>query len=341
MLQTRLTNNDKIPFLKTDYGHYNLYNNYSVKAAQNSPFNSKLRPELNFYIHATSSHSLQGFGLRPCAGSHKISKNTIINNNVRNNNHSNIERTSDTQVKSKVVTGTQQITVSESKKELKPQSGRKRWKLGKPCNIWPECADTSGLAFVIKKHNPQKCPGISKQEKQQNTVQKSVNTTCFTLKHTKDAQNTSKRIFEKCRFDTPKSINTNCKRMKDDSCAKVSKKVTFDLTNIKSNSNENFIPKKPNLQRCKHSVRALNCNFTTTNKAIFSELGQPRQRPAGKLRNQNKSWDLKVNYGCSDFRERLMLEMQRNETRKKLGFPLQDSNDNYKMYPFISSYQAY
>lgn len=344
MVQTDLTHNDKVPFLKTDRGRYNFYDNFLVKTALTSPCNSELRPELNFYVHPTSNHNLQGFRLRPCAGSHRISKILIINsNNICENSsiNSNISRTSDSRVKPKIPT--QQSTISETKKELKSQSRLKRWKLGKPCNVWPKCTNTSGFAFVINKNTSQNCPGISLQEKQQNTSQKSINTTCFALKVAKEAQNTSKVILQKCRMVTPKSTNTSCEHMKDDNCAtKISKKVTFDLTSTRSRSNEHFKTDKLNLRKCKNSVRTLKCNFAlAVNKGIFSKLGQPPEGPAGILRNRNESCDLKMNYGCSDFRERLMLEVQRDETRNLLGFPLKDSLESYNMYPFIPSNQAY
>ncbi|XP_026315068.1 uncharacterized protein LOC113226588 isoform X1 [Hyposmocoma kahamanoa] len=345
MVQTHLTYNDKVPFLRTDQGHYNLYDNFLVKTALTSPFNSELRPEYNFYIHPSSSHSLQEIRLRPCVGAHRISKILMINNNIQNNssNHTNIESTNDSRVKAKIITATQKKATSENKKELKYQGGLKRWKLGRPCNVWPECTDANGFAFIIKKNSSQNCPGISLQEKRQNTVQRSINTTCFALKVETVAQNTSKPIIEKCRIVAPKSTNTSCEHVKNISCAtKISKKVTFDLSNIKSKSDENFIPNKLNLRKCKHSKRALKCNYAfAVNKAIFSECGQPHEGPAGILRNQNTPWDLKVNYGCSDFRKRLMLEMQRDEIRNTLGFPLKDSNENYNMYPFVYDNQAF
>lgn len=345
MVQTDLKHNAKVPFLKTDEGRYNLYDNFFVKTALTSPFNSELRPEFNFYVHPTSSHNLQGFRLRPCAGSHRISKILIINSNDLCENgsiNSNICRTNDLRVKPKIITATQQTTTSENKKELKSQSCLKRWKFGKPCNVWPKCTNTSGFAFVVKKNTSQNCPGISLQEKQQNTSEKSIKTACFALKIAKVAQSTPKVILQKCRMVTPKSTNTSCEHMKDDSCAtKISKKVTFDLTNTKSRSYENFIPDKTNSRKGKNSMRTLRCNFAFVNKPIFSKLGQPPEGPPGILRNRNESWGLKMNYGCSDFRKRLMVEVQRDETHNIVGFPLKDSLVSHNMYPFTPSYQAY
>lgn len=343
MVQTDVIHNDNVPFLKTDRGRYNFYENFLVKTALTSPDHSELRPEFNFYVQPNSNHNLQGFRLRPCAGSHKISKILIVNSSICDNDsiHSNIERTSDSRVKPKIATATQQSTISENKKDIKSQSCLKRWKFGKPCNVWPKCTNTSGFAFVMKKNTSQNCPGISLQEKQQNTSQKSINTTCFTLKIAKEAQNTSKIFLDN--KVTPKSTNTSCEHIRGDSCsAKISKKVTFDLTTNKSKSNENFMSNKSNLRKCKNSVRAFKCNFAlAVNKAIFSKLGQPPEGPAGILKNRNESWELKMNYGCSDFRERLMHEVQRDDTRNMIDFPLKDSLESYNMYPVVPSYQAY
>lgn len=345
MVQTDLTHHDRVPFLKTDQGRYKFYENFVVQTALTSPCHSELRSECNFYVQPTSSHNLQGFRLRPCAGSHRISKILIINSNICDNGsiHSNIVRTGNSRVKSKVITATQQSTIAENKKGLKSQSCLKRWKFGKPCNVWPKCTNTSGFAFVIKKNTSQNCPEISLQEKQQNTSHKSKNTTCFALKIAKEGQDTSKVFSDKCHIVTPKSTNSSCEHIKDDSCAsKISKKVTFDLTNTKSKSNDNFIPNKSHLRKCKNSVRAFKWNIAlAVNKAIFSKLGHTPEGQAGIHRNQNESWDLKVNYGCSDFRERLMLEVQSDKTRNMLGFPLKDSLESYNMYHCIPSYQAY
>lgn len=279
MVQTDFTHNDKVPFLRRDQGRYNFYENFFVKTAFFK--NSQLRPELNFYIHPTSSHSLQGFRLRPCAGSHRLSKLFTINSNVSGNAsiHSSIERTSDSRVKPKNISATQQTTITENKKELKSPSCLKRWTIGKPRNVWPKCTNTSGFAFVIKKNTSQTCPEISFQKKQQNTSQKFINTTYVAPKIAKKAQNTSKVILEKCRFGTPKSTNTSYEHIKGDSCAaKISKKVTFDLTNTRSKRNDNFIPNKSNLRRCKNSVRALICNLDLLAMKGFSVNSGNHQR---------------------------------------------------------------
>lgn len=339
MVQRGFTHYDKVPFLKTDQGRYNFCDSYLVN-------NAELQPEFNVYVHPTSSHNLQRFQLRPCAGSHRISKiSTVNNNNLLKNSstHSSIEKTIDSRVKPKIITVNQQSTILENQKELKSRSCLRRWKVGRPCNIWPKCTNTSGFAFVIQKDTSQDCPGTSLPEKQQNTSRKSTNTACFAQKFAKATRNTSKTIYEKRRKATPKSTNTSRERIKYDGCAaKVSKKVTFDLTNTKSKSNENFILNKQNSRKYKNSVRTLKCNFALdVNKGIFSKFGQPPEEPAGILRNRNETWGLKSNYGCSDFRERLMLEVQRDSTRNILGFPLKDSLESYNMYPFIPSYQAY
>lgn len=339
MIQTNSHNNEKVFVLKTDQGRYNFYDNFLVKTALTSPHNSELRPELNFYIQPTSSHSLQGFQLKPCAGSYRISKVLIINSSLCANSsiHSNLERISDSRVKAKNNNATQQSSNSDNKKEFQSQSCPKRWKFGKPCNVWPKCTNNSGFSFVIKKNKSQNCPGISSQENQQDPSEKTLNTTCYALKVGKEIQNSSKVLLEKNNA-SPKSTNTSCEHMKYDNCpAKISKKVTFDLTSTKTKSNENFLPCKSSLRRCKNSLRALKCNFAlSAQKAIFSKLGQPPEGPVGILRNVHESWHLKVNYGCSDFRERLMREVQRDETRHVLGFPLKDSLESHNMYPFVN-----
>lgn len=331
MIQTDPYCNDKF-VLRTDQGRYNFYDNHSVKS---SAYDSESWSELNFYVEPRSSHSLQGFQLKPCEGTYRISKVLIVNSCLCTNHstHFNSERISESWVKLKSNAAPHQNNNSENKKEFKSQSDSKRWKLGKPCKVFSKCTNNSGLAFVINRNKSQNCPGILSQENQQESLQKCMNTTCFTLKVRKENQNNPIEFEEKKVM--PKSTNTSHEHIKFDSCkAMVSKKVTFDLTNAKTKSSENFMPCKSNLRKGKNPIRPLKCNYVLSgNKGIFSNLGQPPEGLVGILKNGYESRRLKVNYGCSDFRERLMREVHRYETRHTLGFPLKDSLVSYNMYP--------